>query len=105
MKKINACLMILGILLFPGFAFNTWAVVASTVTLVPASPTTDLVEGNFVTFDVIIDFSADGGTLGGDFDVVFDPTARCSSGPCTNQWKIQQIVRACMQIAWNTVKL
>jgi cysteine-rich repeat protein len=33
------------------------------------------ITGDPVTFDVIIDFSAEGGTLGGGFDVVFDPAA------------------------------
>ena len=48
---------------------------ASSVMLVPTSATVGLVTGNQVTFDVVIDFSDVGGTLGGGLDVNFDSNA------------------------------
>jgi len=48
---------------------------ASTASLLPTSAIFDLSAGDIVTFDVFIDFSADGGTLGGGLDVVWDSSA------------------------------
>lgn len=48
---------------------------ASSVMLVPTSATVGLLPGNMVSFDVVIDFSDVGGTLGGGLDVSFDSSA------------------------------
>lgn len=54
---------------------------AASIFLVPTSPTTELAAGDIVDFDVVMDFSTnDNGlgsdiTLGGGFDVLWDPTA------------------------------
>ena len=73
MKELRALKTISVILLLLGLVSNTWA--AGYFGLQPTSPTRDLVNDQTVNFDVIFSFQADGGTLGGGFDVVFDPTA------------------------------
>lgn len=53
---------------------------AANVHLVATSPTVGVTAGEFVTFDVVMDFTADTNglgsdrTLGGGFDIIFDPT-------------------------------
>lgn len=73
MNGLGAGTTLLGILLSLAFATTTWAGGFGTVELVPTSPTTGLYKRQIVTFDVIIDFEGVGGTLGGGFDVVYDP--------------------------------
>ena len=54
---------------------------AGRVSLVPTTPTSDLMAGETVSFDVMMDFTTDDSglgsdaTLGGGFDIDFDPTA------------------------------
>ena len=48
---------------------------ASSVLLVPTSGTSLLTDGSVVSFDVMIDFSDAGGTLGGGLDIAYDATA------------------------------
>lgn len=47
---------------------------AASVSLVPLTPFTNLANGDIVRFDVAIDFSGVG-TLGGGFDIIWDPLA------------------------------
>ena len=56
---------------------------ASTVSLVPQTATTNLIPGAVVSFAVDVDFSSDGSTLGGGFDVMFDPTFLSYNGDAT----------------------
>ena len=74
MKDIRVGKTLLGMLLALGFTTNTFANVFGKVELVPTSPTTGLYKRQVVTFNVFIDFESAGGTLGGGFDVVYDPT-------------------------------
>ncbi len=48
---------------------------AASVQLVPTSAVSGLDDGDLVTFDLVIDFSGEGGTLGGGLDVLFDSAA------------------------------
>lgn len=53
---------------------------AASIFLVPTSPTQNVGPGDFVTFDVVMDFSTDTNglgsdiTLGGGFDITWDPS-------------------------------
>ena len=48
---------------------------AASVMLIPVSATSNLQNEQVVTIDVVIDFSAEGGTLGGGLNIMFDPTS------------------------------
>jgi hypothetical protein len=48
---------------------------ASSVFLVPTSNSFNLADGNIISFDVVIDFTDDSGTLGGGLDISFDSSA------------------------------
>lgn len=58
-----------------GLAITAPQVRAASVSLLPTSPVGGLNTGDIVTFDVAIDFSDVGGTLGGGFDVNWSPAA------------------------------
>jgi hypothetical protein len=62
-------MVVVPLLLF-GFAFGAKA---SIVMLVPTSNTSLLIDGDVISFDVMIDFSRVGGTLGGGLDITFNP--------------------------------
>lgn len=68
----------LGVLLLMSLPLS---VEAASITLVPTTPTTGLAPGDTVSFDIVMDFTTDDNglgsdiTLGGGFDIVFDPTA------------------------------
>lgn len=68
---------IMGALVLLGFA---GMVHAASVSLVPTTPTNPVKVGDTVSFDVVIDFTADGGTLGGGFDVIFDSSQLAFAG-------------------------
>ncbi len=69
MKNIKTWMKSLGLLVVFGFSSIAQAAL---VTLTPTTPVTDLSPGDTVTLRVSIDFTPEGGTLGGGFDVVFD---------------------------------
>lgn len=69
--------VVVATLIMLGFAAS---VHAASVFLVPDSSTVGLVAGDLVSFDIIMDFSTNNNglgsdaTLGGGFDIIFDPT-------------------------------
>ncbi len=74
-KKNELWVSVLGALFFC-FATDVKASgTMNSVLLIPTTPITELVNGDIVEFEVYIEFSLEGGagTLGGGFDVVFDP--------------------------------
>ena len=48
---------------------------AASVSLIPNTATSGLGVGGVLSMDIVIDFSAEGGTLGGGFDLTFDESA------------------------------
>ncbi|MFK7888142.1 MAG: hypothetical protein AB8G16_14880 [Gammaproteobacteria bacterium] len=69
-----------------GFALSGLSAHAASISLVPTSATTALSAGDIVDFDVVMDFSTnDSGlgsdiTLGGGFDLLWDPAAMTFHG-------------------------
>lgn len=71
---IGTKLLIFAVLLI-GSGILTPQARAASVSLLPTSAVGNLATGDLVSFDVFIDFSDVGGTLGGGFDVRWDPAA------------------------------
>ena len=51
------------------------SVIASSLSLVPTGAIINLNDMDIVTFDVVVDFTDDSGTLGGGLDIAFDSSA------------------------------
>jgi hypothetical protein len=63
------------ILVCAAFCVCATSVNAASVHLIPTSSVIGLEDAETVTVDVVIDFSAEGGTMGGGLDISFDPSA------------------------------
>lgn len=70
-QKMHKSILVLGLLISGIPALSS----AATVSLIPTSPVENLDVADIVSFKIEIDFTAEGGTLGGGFDVSWDPAS------------------------------